>query len=88
MNYFLATLLQLVLYLGLMLVDEYGGTLLAVILGSICLAVWVISLIVEWIEPSRVTGAYYKYIFTGWLAPLMALIGYVMLRGEIDWLTI
>lgn len=78
---------QLVVYLLLIILDEYAGSLLAVIIGSIALGVWLISLIVEIIEPSRVTKAYYWYTFTGWLAPVLALTAYVILRGEIEWMT-
>ena len=70
-----------------MLVNEYAGTLFSVILGGIALAVWAISLIVEFIEPSRVAGAYYRYLLTGWLAPAAALVAYVALRGQIEWMT-
>ncbi|OAV45051.1 hypothetical protein [Lewinella sp. 4G2] len=65
---------------------EYAGTLFAAIIGAICFAVWSISHIVEWIEPSRVASAYYRYTLTGWLAPALALVLYVLLRGEIEWM--
>ena len=86
MNYALATLAQVTAYLLLMLLNEYAGTLFAVIIGAICLSVWSISHMVEWIEPSRVTTAYYRYTLTGWLAPALALALYVALRGEIEWM--
>ncbi|MEO0733329.1 MAG: hypothetical protein AAFZ52_10880 [Bacteroidota bacterium] len=87
MNFLLLLLGQLAIYLLLMLADEYTGQLLAIILGGIVLAVWIISHIVEWIEPSRVNKAYYRYMLSGWLAPALALVGFVLLRGgQIGWL--
>jgi hypothetical protein len=86
MNYFFALIVQLILYLLFMIYDEYAGFLLAVILGAIFTAIWVISLVVELIQPSRVKKTYYRYMITGWLAPALALVGFFLLRGEIGWL--
>ena len=86
MNYVVFLLLQLFLYLILMLYNEYAGQLLAIIVGAIVLAIFVISLIVELIQPSRVKRAYYGYMVSGWLAPAIALAGFILLRGEIGWL--
>ena len=61
--------------------------LLAIILGAVCLALWLLSYLVEWIEPSRVTKSYYRYMLAGWLAPFLALAGFFLLRGgQIGWL--
>ncbi|NJC24843.1 hypothetical protein [Neolewinella antarctica] len=86
MNYVLAFLAQAVLYLVCLVLDEYAGMLFAMIIGSICGFIWVVSLIVELIEPSRVAKAYYRYITTGWLAPASALVLYVVLRGGFEWM--
>lgn len=86
MNTLLLFLLNVIIYSGLMLYDEYAGFLLAVILGSISFAIWGISLIVEWIQPSKVTKTYYGLVFAGWLGPLVAIFGFIALRGEIGWL--
>lgn len=86
MNFLFALMGQLILYLLLMLYDEYAGQLLAIILGAIVFAIWVISLIVELIQPSRVKSSYYQYMVSGWLAPALALVGFILLRGEIGWL--
>lgn len=87
MNFFLALLGQLLLYLLVMLYDEYAGQLLALIVGAIVLGIFVISLIVELIQPSRVRSSYYQLMVSGWLAPVLALVGFVLLRGEIGWLS-
>ncbi|NJB85534.1 inner membrane protein involved in colicin E2 resistance [Lewinella marina] len=86
MNYALAFVGQLILYLFLMLFDEYFGTLLALLVGSIALAVWCLSYLVEWVQASRVSPAYYRYLLTCWMAPLVALTGFILLRGGIGWL--
>lgn len=86
MNYLLALLGQLIAYLLLMLYDEYAGQLTALIFGGIALVTWLLSLVVELIEPSRVKKAYYRYTLTAWLAPALALVGFILLRGEIGWL--
>lgn len=78
---------QLIFYLLLMLFDEYFGQLLAIILGAISFAVWAISHIVEWIEPSRVNRNYYQYMLSGWIGPALALVIFILLRGEIGWLS-
>ncbi len=81
-----ALLVQLVFYLGLLLFDDYAGSLLAIILGSICLSVWLISLAVELIEPSRVSKTYFQAVLSGWLAPAAALLTYSLLHNGFDWL--
>lgn len=86
MNYALALLGQLILYLLLMLYDEYFGTLLALLIGAIALAVWVLSYVVEWVQASRVSAAYYRYLLTTWVAPFLALAGFILLRGGVGWL--
>ena len=86
MNYLLAFLSQLVLYLLLMLYDEYFGSLLAIILGAIALAIWLLSHVVEWVQRSRVSPQYYRYLLTVWMAPLTALAVFIALRGGVGWM--
>ena len=86
MNAFLMILGQVIAYGLLLLANEYAGFLLASILGSIAFFVWLISYVVEWIQPSRVTRTYYGFVLSCWLGPLIALIGFTALRGGIDWM--
>ncbi|CAH1000455.1 hypothetical protein LEM8419_01608 [Neolewinella maritima] len=86
MNTALLLIGQLIIYSLLMLADEYAGTLLAAILGTICFAIWGLSHLVELVQPSRVSKSYYTYVLTGWVAPALALIGFIYLRGGIGWL--
>lgn len=87
MNTILMILGQVIIYGLLLLGNEYAGFMLAVILGSIAFFVWVISYIVEWIQPSRVTRNYYGFVLSCWVGPWLALIGFVALRGEVGWLS-
>lgn len=87
MNTILMILGQIIIYALLMLANEYAGFLLGVILGSISFAVWAISHIVELIQPSKVTKTYYWFVFSAWVAPLITVIGFIYLRGEIGWLS-
>lgn len=80
-------LIQAIIYLSLLLLDGYVGTLLALIIGGICLSIWLISLAVEFIEPSRVPKSYYRLMISGWLAPLMSVFVFAYLRGGWDFLT-
>lgn len=80
-------LIQLTLYLGLWLYDDYMGSLLSIVLAGVFAAILVISLIVEWIEPSKVPRNYF-YMMAGCVAaPLIAMAVYVLLMGgELEWL--
>jgi len=64
---------QLILYLGVLLADDYIGTLLAVGIAAICGSIWVVARLSELIEPSRVSRDFFRYMFSGWVAPLTAL---------------
>ncbi len=86
MNFTLALLIQLIVYLVLLVFEPYAGTLLAAILGAIALAIWLLSYVVELVEPSRVPRSYYGYVLAAWIAPMLALVGYLLLNGEIGWI--
>jgi len=87
MNNILMILGQMIIYGLLLLFDEYAGFLLATIIGAIAFAVWGISHIVEMIQPSRVTKTYYGFILSSWVGPLLALVGFTLLRGGVGWMT-
>lgn len=86
MNTLLYILLQVIFYAVLLLLAEYAGFLLAVILGSISFFVWAISHVVEWIQPSRVSGKYYGLVLSCWVGPLIAVVGFAYLQGGFYWL--
>lgn len=85
--YFLLFIGQLLLYWLLMLADEYLGTLLAAIIAAVGFAVWGLSYVVEWISPSKVSRKYYSLALMTWLAPLLAILSFLLLRGgQVGWL--
>ena len=86
MNLLLYLVAQTILYGLLFLISDYAGTLLAAIIGAIAFAVWVISWLTELIQRSKVSRTYYTFILSAWLAPLLALVGWVLLRGRLEWL--
>lgn len=65
-------LLQMVLYLLTWLLYDYLARLLSILLGAIFFAIWVVSVLVEWIEPSKVPRQYFRFIVASFLAPLVA----------------
>jgi hypothetical protein len=85
-NFALILVGQLVFYALFLLVAEYAATLMALIVGGIALAVWLLSYVVEFIEPSRVSREYYRALLASWLAPLLALVAFIALRGGVGWL--
>ena len=87
MNFLLFFIGQLVSYGLLFLVNDYVGTLAAAIVGAIAFSVWVISWLTELIQRSKVSRLYYQFILSAWLAPLIAVMGWVLLRGRLDWMT-
>lgn len=82
----IAFLVQLLLYLLIFLYDDYLGSLLTLILGAVCLGIWAVARLVELVERSRVSPLLYRMMFSGFLAPLAALLLYGLLRGGFDWL--
>ncbi len=86
MNYLLLFMVQVIVYLVLMLYDEYFGTLLAIILGAVAFVVWGLSYVVKWVQSSRVSPEYYRYVLTVWTSPLLSLLLFILLRGGIGWL--
>ncbi|MEM1281159.1 MAG: hypothetical protein AAGG53_14340 [Cyanobacteria bacterium P01_H01_bin.152] len=75
-------------YLGLLLLDSYMGTLIALVIGGIGLAILLIALMVELVEPSRVPRSYYRFMVTVCLAPILSIVVFAILRGEIEWLNL
>lgn len=85
MNFALLCISQLLAYLLVLLAAAYAGTLLAVIIGAVCLVCWLIAHLVEWVEPSKVPAPFYTYLLSGWLAPFGAVLMYALLRGGLTW---
>ena len=80
-------LLQFIVYFALWLIDDYIAMLLSLILGGVCLAIWILSWIVEWISPSRVPKAYFSWLLASALAPFLSLLTYLLVfDGQLNWM--
>lgn len=78
-------LIETVIYLALWLYNDYLASLLSLILGGICLALLIISLLVELIERSKVPRWYYYFMAASVLAPVVAGLVYYLISGELNW---
>jgi len=78
-------ILELILFLALWLWDDYIGLLLSVILSGIAFFILIVSLIVEWIEPSKVPRRYFYWIGVTVLAPLLVGVFHRILFGGGEW---
>lgn len=79
-------LVEVIIYFLLWLFNDYLATLLSVALGGIFLAILIISLIVEWIERSKVPIWYYQFMVASILAPLLTAIIYLLFAGGVSWM--
>lgn len=79
-------LIEMVIYLLLWLINDYLASLLSIILGTICLLILIISLIVEAIERSKVPRWYYFFLAMSVLAPVAAALIYLFISGGVDWM--
>ncbi len=69
-------LLEVAVWLGLWLLNDYLATLLTIILTAIVFAVLVIALLAEAIERSKVPRNYFRIMGLSVLAPLVAALIY------------
>ena len=76
---------ELLLYLLLWLWNDYLATLISLVFAGIFLIILIISLIVEWVERSKVPGWYYRFMTISILAPLAATLIYLMINGGLNW---
>jgi hypothetical protein len=76
----------MVIYLLMWLFNDYLASLLSIILGTICLLILLISLIVEAIERSKVPRWYYFFLAVSVLAPIVAAVIYLFISGGVDWM--
>lgn len=79
-------LIEVAFYIVLWLVNDYVATLISLIFGSIFLLLLLISLIVEWIERSKVPRWYYTFMLMSTLAPIVAAIIYLSISGTLEWM--
>ena len=79
-------LFELIIYLVIWVFNEYLATMLSLIFGTIFLLILLISLIVEWIERSKVPRWYFSLMFMSVLAPILAAVIYLSISGSMDWM--
>ena len=79
-------LIEVVFYIFLWLIDDYLATMLSLIFGSIFMLLWLISIVVEWIERSKVPRWYFSFMLMSALAPLIAAIIFLSISGGLEWL--
>jgi len=80
-------LFQVIIYLALWLLYDYLASLLSLLFGILGLLILIISLIVEWIERSKVPRWYFLLMLATVLAPLAAAGLFFVLGGEVSWLS-
>lgn len=80
-------LIQVVIYLLLWLSDDYMATLVSAAFAGIFLCIWLLSLVVELIERSKVPKWYFRYMFVSALAPILVSLLFFGIYGPPDWIT-
>jgi hypothetical protein len=73
-------LVQLIGYIAVFLWDEHVAYLLSLIIAVVVLAVLIISYLVEKVEPSKVPKSYYRLMWILFIAPVLALLFFAVLR--------
>ena len=79
-------LIQAIIYLFLWLWNDYLATILSLSFAGIFFSIWLLSLIVEWIEPSKVPKWYFQYVFVSALAPIVIGAFFLLVYGMPDWM--
>jgi multisubunit Na+/H+ antiporter MnhE subunit len=80
-------LLEVVVWLGLWLLNDYLATLLTLIIGAIVSAALVVALVAEAIERSRVPRKYFYVMLLSVVAPAVAGFLYLFIfEGDLNFL--
>lgn len=78
---------QAVIYLFIWLWNEYVASYITLIFPIMILVILILTLIADWIEPSRIPGWYYKVMIISILIPIIiGAIFYFINEGKIGWL--
>jgi len=75
------SLVQIVFYSSMWLIDDYFAVLMTVVLTVIIFAVLIISLITELIEKSRVPRSYFTWMIASTLIPIVVAIFFFLVVG-------
>jgi hypothetical protein len=80
-------LIQVVVYTSIWLWDEYVASYISIIFPIVFLTVFIVSLIAEWIEPSKISRKYYLLMLISILTPaFVGLSFYLLFGGNLNWL--
>jgi len=75
------SLVQIVFYSSMWLIDDYFAVLMTVVLTVIIFAVLIISLITELIEKSRVPRSYFTWMIASTLIPIVVAVFFFLVVG-------
>lgn len=78
-------LIEMVIYMGLWMLDDYLATMVSVILSCICLVLLITALGMELIERTRVPRWYYYFMAASVIAPILSGLIYYFITGQLDW---
>lgn len=79
-------LIEFAFYTLLWLINDYVASLLSLVFAVICIAILLVAIIAELIEPSKVPRKYYYYMIVSIAAPILA--GWLfisLMGGQLDW---
>ena len=80
-------LLQTLVYLVLWLWNDYVASLVSAIIIAICSGVFIVALIAELIEGSKVPKSYFIFMLGSILIPIIVGVIFVsIMGGRLDWL--
>ncbi len=80
-------LLQIIIYTVIYVINDYIGFLVCLILGTIAIALLILSLVFEFIDKSKVPGSYYLFMFNAAFAPFIVLLFFsIFITGSFDWM--
>ena len=80
--------IEFILFAALWLMSDYVGTLLSIGISITAFFILIISLIAEWIEPSKVPRWYFTFMVVTIFTPLLvAGIMVYIFEGKLDWMT-
>ena len=79
-------LIQVIIYVLLWMWNDYLMTILSLALGGILLSVLLISLISDWLQPSKVPNWYYQLMVASLLANLLGYALFLVSGNEVTWM--
>ncbi|MFK7937304.1 MAG: hypothetical protein AB8G22_27570 [Saprospiraceae bacterium] len=83
----IAFFIEFIIFLALWLWDDYVGFMLSVTFALISLFIFLIALIAEWLDRSKVPRLYFYIMAISVITPLIASGVYILLMGtDFDWL--